>query len=33
MNLITFTALCVYRELFWPRYAAQCGGQCNHAGH
>jgi hypothetical protein len=23
----------VYRELFWPRYAAQCGGQCNHAGH
>lgn len=22
-----------YRELFWPRYAAQCGGQCNHAGH
>ena len=23
----------VYCELFWPRYAAQCGGQCNHAGH
>lgn len=22
-----------YRALFWPRYAAQCGGQCNHTGH
>jgi len=22
-----------YRDLFWPSYAAQCGGQCNHTGH
>lgn len=27
------TAAGVYRELFWPRYAAACGGQCNHTGH
>lgn len=22
-----------YRELFWPRYAEQCGSQRNHVGH
>lgn len=27
------TAAGVYRELFWPRYATACGGQCNHTGH
>lgn len=27
------TASGQFRALFWPRYAAQCAGQCNHAGH
>ena len=22
-----------YSGAFWPRYAAQCCGQCNHTGH
>lgn len=22
-----------YGGAFWPRYAAQCCGQCNHTGH
>lgn len=27
------TEALVYRGDFWPRYAAECGSQCNHTGH
>lgn len=23
----------IYRNCFWPRYAAECGSQCNHTDH